>query len=276
VPEHRDRKLLRETFGAVAGLYDRARPTYPPTVFDDLAELASLEPGSRVLEIGPGTGKATVELVRRGYAVTGVELSPELAAIAKRNAPQADFAVADFEAWEPDRADFDAIVVFNAFHWIAPDVRFAKPARLLRAGGALMVVGTPHVLPENGDPFFAEVQEDYDAVVPHPDNRAPGPPDKIEGWTEDWVGSGLFERVEERRHLHAIRYTADEYVAVLGTFSENLALPDERRRELFRRIHARIEARPGGTVTKHHLLVVTAGYRRSQVPTTRRSSRRGG
>jgi hypothetical protein len=35
------------------------RPRYPPTLFDDLAELTGIGPGSRVLETGPGTGQAT-------------------------------------------------------------------------------------------------------------------------------------------------------------------------------------------------------------------------
>ena len=50
---------LRTTFGSVAEQYDRARPTYPAAVFDDLVELSALGAGGRVLEIGPGTGKAT-------------------------------------------------------------------------------------------------------------------------------------------------------------------------------------------------------------------------
>jgi SAM-dependent methyltransferase len=262
VPEHRDRQQLRETFGTVPELYDRARPEYPEAVFDDLAELGGLEPGSRVLEIGPGTGQATAELVRRGYAVTGVELSAELAAVARRNVPGAEIEVADFETWEPPEAGFDAIVAFTAFHWIAPELRFAKPARLLRPGGALAVVAGPHVLPPEGDQFFAEVQEDYDAVVPHPDNRPPPPPEEVEAWwADEFRASGVFAAVEERRHLQPIEYTADEYIAVLGTFSDNLALPEEQRAELFRRIQARIVARRGGTVTKHHLLVLTVGYR---------------
>ncbi len=261
MPEHRDREALRQTFGSVAEQYDRARPTYPAAVFGDLADLAGLEPGSRVLEIGPGTGKATVELARRGYAVTGVELSPDLADVARRNVPQAEIVVAEFESWEPGEAGFDAIVAFTAFHWIAPDVRYAKTSRLLRPGGALAVVAAAHVLPPDGDPFFAEVQADYDAVVPHPDNRAPGPPEQAEGWSEEFEASGRFAAVEERRHLHAIPYTADDYIAVLGTFSNNLTLPAEQREELFRRIHARIEARPGGTVTKHYILTVTVGQR---------------
>jgi SAM-dependent methyltransferase len=260
VPEHRDRERLRQTFGTVAELYDRARPTYPAAVFDDIAELASLEPGSRVLEIGPGTGKATAELARRGYAVTGIELSPELAEFARRSAPSAEVEVGDFESWEPREAGFDAIVAFAAFHWIAPELRFAKPARLLRPGGVLAVVHGPHVMPEDGDPFFAEVQEDYDAVVPHPDNGPPPPPEEAAGWTEDFRDSGVFGRVEERRHLHPLTYTADDYVAMLGTFSDNLSLPAEQREELFRRIRARIEARPGSRVIEHRLLFLTVGY----------------
>jgi SAM-dependent methyltransferase len=263
VKEHRNRVGHRETFGSVAELYDRARPTYPDAVFDDLAELAGLEPGSRVLEIGPGTGKATADLVRRGYTVIGIELSPELAEIGRRNVPDAEIEVGDFETWEPQEADFDAITAFAAFHWIAPELRFAKPAQLLSPGGALAVIHGPHVMPDDGDHFFFEVQEDYDDVVPHPDNRPPPPPDQAEGWTEDFRAAGVFERVEERRHLQPLTYTADGFVALLGTFSDNLALPAEQRDELFRRIHARIAARPGGTVTEHHLLVLTVGVTRS-------------
>ena len=62
--EHRER--LRATFDQAAGLYGRARPGYPPALFDDLADLTGIRPGSRVLEIGPGTDQATLPLAARG------------------------------------------------------------------------------------------------------------------------------------------------------------------------------------------------------------------
>ena len=260
MPRHRDRELLRATFGSVPEQYDRARPSYPEAVFDDLAEIARLKPGARVVEVGPGTGKATTELVRRGYAVTGVELSPDLAAIARHNARDAEIVVAEFEHWQPETAGFDAIVATAAYHWIAPEHRYTKPLALLKPGGALAVVHGRHVLPAGGDPLWAEVQEDYDAVVPRPDNAPPPPPEGIvDEWQTEFLASKVFERIETRRHLQELVYTADELVDLLGTFSDNLALPAAQRDELFSRIHARISARPGGVVKKHYLLTLTVG-----------------
>lgn len=51
----------------------RARPGYPPQLFADLAQLAHIGPGSRVLEIGCGTGQATVPLAERGGEIVAVE-----------------------------------------------------------------------------------------------------------------------------------------------------------------------------------------------------------
>jgi SAM-dependent methyltransferase len=260
-PEH-DRERLRTTFGTVADLYDRARPTYPGAVYDDLAEAGGIQPGGRILELGPGTGKATIELARRGYEVVAVELSPDLAAVARRNLeayPRAEVVTADFETWEGRPGSFDAVVAFTSFHWLDPDVRFARAAGLLRERGALGVIQTNHVLPgEGGDSFWEEIQDVYDEVVPHPDNRPPPLPEEIRGPTAEVVASGLFDDVVERRHLWTQAY-GPEYVEVLGTYSSNIALPAEQREELFRRIAERIEARPGGRVTKHYLATLTVG-----------------
>jgi SAM-dependent methyltransferase len=244
------------TFETVAEQYDGARPTYPETLLDDLVELARIPRGGRILEIGPGTGKASIALATRGYQLLGIELGRQLAAVARQNLapfPDAQIVVGDFEDWEPSDAEdlFDAVVAFTAFHWISPDLRYAKPARLLREGGALAVVETEHVLPAGADPFWTEVQADYDAVVPHPDNRPPPAPEEVGDRRAEIEASGLYRDVEVRRHLWDLEYDPDEYVAVLGTYSVNLALPETQRQELFARVHARIAAQ--GHVTKTYL-----------------------
>src|SRR5437879_699745 len=80
-----DDRSLRTTFNEVAATYGQARPRLPPELFDDLVELTRVPPGGRVLEIGCGTGSATVALAQRGYRVVAVELGDELAATARQN-----------------------------------------------------------------------------------------------------------------------------------------------------------------------------------------------
>jgi hypothetical protein len=102
-----DRARSRATFDEAAERYDRARPGYPPAVFDDLAELAGVGPGCRVLEIGCGTGQAAVPLAERGCGIVAVELGAGLAAVARRNLacfPDTRVVVAAFEDWPLPRS----------------------------------------------------------------------------------------------------------------------------------------------------------------------------
>ena len=199
-------------------------------------------PGTgRVLEIGAGTGHATLSLAERGLEVVGLELGPELAGLARRKLapfPNASIVNEPFEAWEPD-GDFDAVVSFTAFHWIDPEIRFAKSAAVLRPGGALAVVQPHTVL--NDDQFWIDVQDDYDAVVPSPDNRPPKRPDEVEDLGAEIEASGVFRNVAARRHLWETHYTADEYAALISTYSPNLDLDEATRARLLDRIHRRID-----------------------------------
>ena len=242
------REELRWTFDGVAELYDRARPAYPPALLDEVAAL-----GPRVLELGPGTGRTTQALVDRGAEVTAVELGSNLAAIAMRHVPEARIVVADFDTWEPAQADFDAVVAFNAFHWLQPDAKYAKVARLLRAGGALAVVEVDYVTVPDGDPFWGEVREDYETLLPDQDFSVPPPEEAIGDLRSELEASGVFREIDIHRYRWDAAFTADEWVDVLGTFSRNIAVGPATTDPLFARIRARIDARPTRSVAQHLL-----------------------
>lgn len=262
------RSRLRGTFEEVPELYDRARPNYPAQVIDDLTALARLPEAARIVEIGCGTGQATIPLAERGYQVTCVELGAQLAALAGRKLsifPAVEVVNAAFETWEPLHAGFDAVVAFSAFHWIAPALRYEKSASLLDEGGALAVVAVQHVLPPEGDSFFAEVQEDYEAIAPDDEKTkagGPPPPDAVGDLGDEIEASGLFHNVALRRYLWDVIYPADEYIAVLNTYSGHRALDDATRERLFDRIRRRIEVRPEGTVRKTYLATLNVAQRR--------------
>ncbi len=239
---------LRTIFDEDAELYDRARPTYPAELFDDLVRLL---PGRELLEIGCGTGQATLALAERGFEVTCVELGANLSAVARRNLaafPPVTVITADFDTWESD-ARFDAVLSFTAFHWLDPETRFHRVAHVLRAGGVLGVVHVTHVA--GGDDFFVEVQHDYRSVLPDdPPSHVGGPPapESVAGLAFDEL---LFERIAHLRYLWEIEYGADAYIDVLSTYSNHRALDEQRRDELLARIRRRIE--PRGTVRKTYL-----------------------
>jgi hypothetical protein len=117
------------------------------------------------------------------------------------------------------------------------------------------------------------VQQDYDAVVPEePSTKAGGPvhPDEIADLSEEIAASGLFDNVAARRYLWDVTYTADEYVAVLNTYSGHRALDDVTRAELLGRIRRRVERR--GTVRKTYLALLNVARVRSAASRARAAS----
>jgi len=262
MPISDERKRRRASFDEHATSYDSVRPSYPDAVFDGVAELARLRRGARIVEIGCGTGQATVPLARRGYRITCVELGGELAAIARRNVaafPHVGVVNASFESWEPPRSDFDAVVSFSAFDWVDPEVGYRKSAALLRPGGALAIVTNRPVLPDGGDPFLAEVRADYVAVGADLNATSAPHPDEVEDRRTVLEATGLFADVEVRRLLWELTFDADGYAALISTYSAHRALGDDVRERLLDRIRARIDARPQRRVRISYLALLGVG-----------------
>jgi len=236
------REELRDTFGAMAACYHRARPAYPAALFDDLVARAELPARARVLEIGAGTGLATVELVRRGLAVVAVERSEEMAAQARENLAGFDAVEVVVAAFEELQADepVDAVVAFSAFHWLDPQTRYELVGRHLDPGGVLAIADQRRTVPE-GDGFFADAEEDYAAVL-GVDAGAPAAPVAV-GLGEEIEASPLLELVATRTYAWSVDYTAAEYIRLLDSFPWYAALDPERRDELYRRLTRRIDER---------------------------------
>jgi SAM-dependent methyltransferase len=248
---------LRETFDEAPELYDRVRPGYPEELFDDLASLTGLQPGSRVLELGCGTGQATVSLARRGYEVVAIELGAGLADVARRKLapfPAVRVVTAAFEAWPLPAEPFDVVFAATSFHWIEPEVRVVKSADALRPGGALAVVSTNHVGGGKDDQFFADAQRCYERWDPEtPRGLRLAPAADIPSDREQFDASGLFSDVTFRRYEREVTYSAQEYRDLLLSYSGHRALEPTARRHLLACITGLIDDRYGGRIAKRYL-----------------------
>jgi len=243
---------LRETFDEVAEVYDRVRPSYPPSL---VAELTAL--GRRVLEVGPGPGKLTVPLARAGCEVTAVELGPALAEVARRNLrefPQVRVEVGDFDTWPLPPEPYDLMVCATSYHWLDPELRVDRAADALRPGGTLALVTTHHVAGGTGA-FFTEMQRCYERWFPEDTEPGWRLPDEREVTTDtgEFEESPRFGRVAVSRHPQEISYTREQYLDVLRTYSNHRAQPAEKRANLRRCIGDLMDGSYDGRITLRYL-----------------------
>jgi SAM-dependent methyltransferase len=267
----KDRDLLRSMFDQDPERYDRARPGYPSALFDDLADLTRIGPGTRVLEIGPGTGQATLPLAERGCQVVAVELGAELAAVARRNLarfPKVEVVTAAFEDWPLPPEPFDLVLAATAFHWIDPAVRVGKVADALRPGGSLATVTTNHVA--GGDEsFFAEAQDCYvrwDPDTPTALSLKPAgdiPTAHYDLDQSTWFGPATLRRYEWDRS-----YRTPAYIDLLLTYSGHRALEPAAQRNLLNCIAHLIDTAYSGQITKRYLTELRVAQTIRPTPTT--------
>ncbi len=260
-----DSARLRATFNQAARDYDAVRPGYPDQLIEDIVALSAIPAGGRILEIGCGTGQATLPFARRGYAIRCLDIGADLVAIAREHCrpyPNVDFEVAAFEDWEAQDAEFDLVMAATAWHWVPPAIGHPKAARILRPGGAIAIFENNHPKPYTG--FFEANQPIYSSIVPEweqPDTR-PAPAERGQT-TAVWLErTGLFEPIVERRYSWSKDYSREEYTQLLNTYSDHLSLEPERRARLYAALGDLIDTEFGGIVTRPYLSILYLARKR--------------
>jgi len=231
------------SFDSVASAYDRYRPRYCEALFDDLFAIAGLSDHGRGLEIGCGTGIATIPIARRGLNLVCLEPGAELARIArKRLAGFTNCTVSEkkFEDWAVVPSEFDLVYSAQTFHWLDPATRFEKVASALVPNGMLAIFG--YVTLGASGALRLELKEAYK-------NHAPA---LVSPSSTSWYArggpigdlirkSGLFGELEARSYTTSIEYLTDQYLSLLQTHSDHNTLPDTVREDLFGAIGGTID-----------------------------------
>lgn len=112
--------------------YER-NAAFVPALGNTVLELLDPQAGEAILDLGCGDGALTIELVKRGARVVGVDAAPELVAVAR--ARGLHVRLADAQRLDDERA-FDAVFSNAALHWMPDhDAVLAGVYRALRPGG---------------------------------------------------------------------------------------------------------------------------------------------
>ena len=250
-----------QLFNLVPDAYRDARPPYPDAVFALLTRVCGLRAGARVLEVGAGTGQATLPLLRCGAQVTAIEPGTALSEVLIQRAAGYPLTVmtATFEAATVPKSAFDIVAAATAWHWVDPRVRVHKAASTLHPGGWLAVWLTAFGDPTRPDPFSDALQPVLRRLAPQLLRVAPAaaPDQEIET-------SGLFTGLQRHTISWDGRHDSAGLRTLFSTFSPWLALPEPQRREVLDAVERLAREEFGGVVVRPYQTLVYLAERRPQ------------
>lgn len=248
----------RLSFNAVPDIYDEIRPTYPAALFDVLFERLPHAP--HIVEVGPGTGQATRDLLARGASIRAVEIGPATAAKLREKLPSEhlEVVVGDFEEVDLGAASADAVFSATAYHWITRAAQTDRPAALLRPGGILAVVDLIQVDSPEDHGFFAAARPVYERHGEgHTGPPAPTRDEVAPPMHRILVDDERFEHVALHRWDWDQTYTAADYRKLMLSYSGTQQMEPTRRGALLDEIEGFIDRDFGGRITRPVVVTLT-------------------
>ncbi|MFI1305093.1 class I SAM-dependent methyltransferase [Streptomyces sioyaensis] len=134
-----------QSFNKAAAQYAAARPSYPSALLEVIEEFMGRPlAGSRVADVGAGTGIATALLSERGADVIAVEPGDSMAAQCRQALPDVPVVRGDGNALPLADASHDLITYAQSWQWTDTGRSVPEALRVLRRRGALAVWWNTH------------------------------------------------------------------------------------------------------------------------------------
>ena len=227
-----------------AQAYDKARPHYPAELISHVAHLTQLEPHSKILEVGYGPGTATTAFAEYGCSIVCVELNPGFCELARRNCKQFQNVVikqSSFEEWPIEASAFDIVISASAFHWIQPQVGYPKVAETLRDDGYFVLLWNKEPQPTSDVcQLFEEIYSQHDLPSLGRFETEAAREQMLKELAQPAIDSGVFKEVSSKQVKMEVKYTAEDYLLLLSSFSPYLNLEESRRNSLFAKLRSKI------------------------------------
>ncbi|MGB3533866.1 MAG: class I SAM-dependent methyltransferase [Microcoleaceae cyanobacterium] len=223
-------------YSEAAVAYNRVRPRYPEEMINQVLEQIQLPPTANILELGCGPGIATVEFAKRGFSLVCLEPSQAASQLAQQNClqyPNVKIIQTTFEDWELPSQQFHAVLAATSFHWISPETRCLKVAKVLKENGYLILLwNTP---PQPSYEIHQELQPVYQVYAPelaeyqsHKTHQQ-----NLNAIVKTVIDSDLFDSLVQQSCICETSYNIEDYIALLSTLSPYIKLEHKQRNSLF-------------------------------------------
>lgn len=239
-------KKFDDSFDIDASNYDDARPDYPEEMYADIIKGCELNKKSTVLEVGTGSGIATVRLAESGAKIVGIEPGINLAKIAKgktKKYSNVKIFETTFENFKT--ADkFDCLIAPTSFHWISKKTKYKKAYDLLNRNGAFVIVWNSFF--QSQDAAAKEVNKLYREILSevYPvknENVNFGVLKKLQGREIDIIGNEMFYLQFCRKYINSFNYDKDTYPRLLRTFPKIIKIENKKRADFLLKVSRAIE-----------------------------------
>lgn len=248
-------KGLEWTFDTVASAYEKLRPGYVIELYQTLFDYIPITENSNVVEVGSGGGQATAPILATGCQLTAVEYGEQFSELLKdkfKEYQKFSVITGKFEDTVFEDNTFDLVFSASAFHWIPEKIGYEKVFSMLKNGGVFARFAN-HPFRDKGNPkLSAEIDEIYDEYYNRFHNKKR---EVLTEYTEEQAKEraliaekyGFVDIQSALFHRKRI-FSAKEYIALLGTYSDHIAIEETIRRKFFSKIEEAID-KHGGTIT---------------------------
>ncbi len=209
----------------VADIYDRIRPSYPKALIDQIVVDFSMNRHINMLEIGAGTGKATIPMAQMGHTIDCIELGANLADLLKEKCklyPNVKVSVSSFESWQEDEnKKYDLIYSAQAFHWIDPKVKYKKCHDLLKSNGKLALFWYEPMRVENElTKSIRKVFTDHDPEYFNSLESKACVDQTIHSRRSELIQSNLFGEITSYDYMVENSLSIDEYISAVKSVAK--------------------------------------------------------
>ena len=248
-------KGLEWTFDTVADKYAKLRPGYVDELYQMIFDYITIDSSSNVVEVGIGGGQATPPILQTGCNLTAVEYGENFSKLCEEKFKEyKNFSVITdkFENVSFSDESYDLVYSASAFHWVPEEVGYPKVYDMLKRGGVFARFSN-HPYRDKGNLALSDAIDELYAKYYC---KYYGKDIKLE---KEYTEEQAIQRAEIARKYgfidikHALFYrtrtfSAKEYIELLGTYSDHIAMEEPLRTEFFSKIEETIN-QYGGSFT---------------------------
>ena len=234
----------KKRFGKLREAYDIGRLDYPIESIQYIRSLVNT--GSKVLDIGCGTGIATRQLEESGLRVFGCDSDDKMIEIAKKYKRPIEYYVADADKLPFDDEEFDMVTAFGAFHWFCDNGSVSEIKRVLKNNGLFVAINKNDT---------GEFRRDYREVVRE---MVGGLPASVKrGYSPIGILSRAGFSGVRKKEFHVIeRFTIDDALVLVQSTGTWNHVPESQRDKTLDRLAKRFSKTAENGIVKRPIDVV--------------------